>query len=79
MGLLQLSGVKQLSGWQPMQTIQEPPRSPHRKDDETGVTVVEYAIILMVIALAVAGFGLGFRGSVVLIFSRLVSALSGSS
>lgn len=62
-----------------MQTIQEGPRSPHRKDDETGVTVVEYAIMLMVIALAVAGFGLGFSGSVVLIFSRLVSALSGSS
>ena len=46
------------------------------RDDERGVTVMEYAIMLVLIALAVASFGLGLSGSVTGAFSRLVNALS---
>ena len=44
--------------------------------EESGVTSGEYAIMLMLIALAVATFGTGISGSVVSVFSRMISVLS---
>ena len=44
--------------------------------DERGVTTVEYAIMLVLIAIAVAAFGLGLSGSVTSVFSRMISALA---
>ena len=45
------------------------------RNDECGVTTVEYAIMLVLIAIAVAAFGLGLSGSVTSVFSRMISAL----
>ncbi len=48
----------------------------HLRDDERGVTTVEYAVMLVLIAIAVAAFGLGLSGSVTSVFSRMISALA---
>jgi Flp pilus assembly pilin Flp len=45
-------------------------------NDEKGVTTVEYAIMLVLVALAVAAFGLGLSGAVTGVFSRMISALN---
>ena len=50
-----------------------------REDVESGVTTVEYAIMLLLIALAVASFGTGLSGSVSGVFSRLVSVLAAAT
>jgi Flp pilus assembly pilin Flp len=47
--------------------------------DEKGVTTVEYAIMLVLVALAVAAFGLGLSGAVTGVFSRMISALNAAS
>ena len=44
--------------------------------DECGVTTVEYAIMLVLIAIAVAAFCLGLSGSVTSVLSRMISALT---
>ena len=49
------------------------------RKDERGVTTVEYAIMLVLIAIAVAAFGLGLSGSVTSVFSRMISALYAST
>ena len=49
------------------------------RDDETGVAVMEYAIMLALIGLAVAGFSLGLSDGVVGVFSRLVGILTPSA
>jgi len=46
---------------------------------EEGVTAVEYAIMLVLVSLAVAVFGAGLNGSIMGVFSRMVSALSSAS
>lgn len=46
------------------------------RERESGVTTVEYAVMLVLVALAVAVFGLGLSDSVTGVFSRLVKALS---
>ena len=46
------------------------------RDDERGVTTVEYAIMLVLIAIAVAAFGLGLSGAVTSVFSRMISNLA---
>ncbi len=46
---------------------------------EKGVTTVEYAIMLVLVALAVAAFGLGLSGAVTGVFSRMISALNAAS
>ncbi len=46
------------------------------RNDERGVTTVEYAVMLVLIAIAVAAFGLGLSGSVMSVFSRMISALA---
>jgi Flp pilus assembly pilin Flp len=45
--------------------------------DEKGVTTVEYAIMLVLVALAVAAFGAGLSGSVTGVFTRMITALAG--
>ena len=44
--------------------------------DEQGVTTVEYAIMLVLVALAVAAFGAGLSGAVTGVFSSMVTALN---
>ncbi len=46
------------------------------RDDESGVTTVEYAIMLVLIAIAVAAFGLGLSAAVTSVFSRMIAALA---
>ena len=46
------------------------------QSDEKGVTTVEYAIMLVLVALAVAAFGLGLSGAVTGVFSRMIVALN---
>ena len=46
------------------------------RDNESGVTTLEYAIMLVLICLAVAAFGSGLAGSVTVVFSRLIVVLN---
>ncbi len=46
------------------------------RDDESGVTTVEYAIMLVLIAIAVAAFGTGLSGAVTSVFSKMIVALN---
>lgn len=48
-------------------------------DQEDGVTTVEYAVMLVLIAIGVTLFGAGLSGSVTDVFSRLISALGQAS
>ena len=50
-----------------------------RRDDERGVTTVEYAVMLVLVALAVAAFGAGLSSSVTGVFSRMIAALNSAS
>ena len=43
--------------------------------NEKGVTTVEYAVMLVLVAIAVLQFGSGIAGSVTAVFSNLVSKL----
>ena len=43
--------------------------------DEEGPTTVEYAVMLVLVALVVAGFGTGISGSVTGVFDRVITAL----
>ncbi len=45
------------------------------REAEAGVTVVEYAVMLVLIALVVAAFGLGINGSITGVFSRVITFL----
>lgn len=47
-----------------------------KRKQEKGVTTVEYAIMLVLVAIAVALFGSGISNSVTGVFSQLVSALA---
>ena len=46
------------------------------RDNESGVTTLEYAIMLVLIALSVAAFGAGLSGSVTSVFSALLVILN---
>ena len=46
------------------------------KPGQKGVTTVEYAVMLVLVAIAVLAFGSGIAGSVTDVFSRLVSSLA---
>jgi len=50
-----------------------------KTNDERGVTTVEYAIMLVLIALTVAIFGAGLSGSITGVFSRLIVTLSSAT
>ena len=45
------------------------------RQDEKGVTTVEYAVMLVLVAIAVLQFGSGIAGSVTDVFNRLVGLL----
>lgn len=47
--------------------------------DARGVTTVEYAVMIVLIALAVAAFGAGLNNSVTGVFSRTINLLNGTS
>ena len=49
------------------------------RDDESGVTTVEYAIMLVLVAIAVAAFGLNLSAAVTSVFSRMINALAAAS
>jgi Flp pilus assembly pilin Flp len=42
---------------------------------EKGVTTVEYAVMLVLIAIAVLAFGAGLAGSVTGVFTQIINAL----
>ena len=46
-----------------------------RKKQEKGVTTVEYAVMLVLVAIAVLAFGAGIANSVTNVFSTLASSL----
>jgi Flp pilus assembly pilin Flp len=46
----------------------------HRKNQK-GVTTVEYAVMLVLVAIAVLGFGSGLSGSVTGVFSQVIAKL----
>jgi Flp pilus assembly pilin Flp len=46
-----------------------------KKKQEKGVTTVEYAVMLVLVAIAVLGFGKGIASSVTNVFSSLSSSL----
>ena len=45
------------------------------KKQEKGVTTVEYAVMLVLVAIAVLAFGSGIANSVTGVFSKLASSL----
>ena len=45
------------------------------RKNEKGVTTVEYAVMLVLVAIAVLQFGSGISGAVTAVFSNLVSKL----
>ena len=47
-----------------------------RSKDERGVAVVEYAIMLALVSLAVTAFGQGISGAVTDVFSRLLDIIA---
>ena len=47
-----------------------------KSDRQRGVTTVEYAVMLVLVAIAVLAFGSGIAGSVTGVYSRMVSSLS---
>jgi Flp pilus assembly pilin Flp len=49
---------------------------PIAKKKQAGVTTVEYAVMLVLVAIAIIAFGSGIAGSVTGVFSTLISALT---
>jgi Flp pilus assembly pilin Flp len=47
----------------------------NERKQEKGVTTVEYAVMLVLVAIAVLAFGAGLSGSVTGVFTRIVTAL----
>ena len=50
-----------------------------RRGLQSGVTTIEYAVMLVLIAISVAAFGQGLSGSVTSVYSRMVVALTGET
>jgi Flp pilus assembly pilin Flp len=46
-----------------------------QRKQEKGVTTVEYAVMLVLVAIAVLGFGAGLSGSVTGVFSQVIAKL----
>jgi len=49
--------------------------SNNERKQEKGVTTVEYAVMLVLVAIAVLAFGAGLSGSVTGVFTKIVNAL----
>jgi Flp pilus assembly pilin Flp len=47
----------------------------YQPKQEKGVTTVEYAVMLVLIAIAVLAFGAGLAGSVTGVFTQIINAL----
>ena len=47
----------------------------NERKQEKGVTTVEYAVMLVLVAIAVLAFGAGLSGSVTGVFTRIVTGL----
>ena len=47
----------------------------NQRTDEKGVTTVEYAVMLVLVAIAVLTFGAGLSTSITGVFSTLIAAL----
>lgn len=47
-----------------------------QRSGEKGVTAVEYAVMLVLVAIAVAGFGSGIADAVTGVFDDLIAALT---
>jgi Flp pilus assembly pilin Flp len=45
------------------------------RKNEKGVTTVEYAVMLVLVAIAVAAFGSGISGAVTGVFDQIIAAL----
>ena len=45
------------------------------RKNEKGVTTVEYAVMLVLVAIAVISFGSGIAGSVMGVFTKIINAL----
>jgi Flp pilus assembly pilin Flp len=45
------------------------------RKSEKGVTTVEYAVMLVLVAIAVLAFGSGFSSSITGVFSQLIAGL----
>jgi Flp pilus assembly pilin Flp len=45
------------------------------EDRQKGVTTVEYAVMLVLVAIAVLSFGAGFSSSITGVFNQLIAAL----
>ena len=45
------------------------------EDRQKGVTTVEYAVMLVLVAIAVLGFGAGFSGAITGVFNNVINAL----
>jgi Flp pilus assembly pilin Flp len=56
--------------------IREARSLPVERHQQKGVTTVEYAVMLVLVAIAVLAFGSGIAGSVTGVFSRMVSSLN---
>ena len=46
-----------------------------KKNQEKGVTTVEYAVMLVLVAIAVLAFGNGIAGSVTGVFQQIIDGL----
>jgi Flp pilus assembly pilin Flp len=46
-----------------------------KRKQEKGVTTVEYAVMLVLVAIAVLSFGSGLSGSVTGVFSQIITKL----
>ena len=49
-----------------------------RRRGQSGVTTIEYAIMLVLVSMSIAFFGLGVSGSVTSVFSRMMVSLGQS-
>lgn len=50
-------------------------QTPNPKRDERGVTTVEYAVMLVLVAIAVLAFGAGINTSITGVFSQIAAGL----
>ena len=49
------------------------------RSSEEGATTVEYAIMLMLIAVSVSSFGLGISGAITSVFSLMLNVLASAT
>ena len=65
--------AKETNRMESKETILQTVNNNHK--DERGVTTVEYAVMLVLVAIAVMIFGGGINSSVTMVFSQIASGL----